>query len=60
MRFLGGGVVPELHYDYIANTAYQNTDFLSLYNSRLYRLDEINDALADMQSGTVMRPVIYF
>ena len=56
----GGGVVPDLHYNYIANTAYRNPDFLSLYNSSYYCLDDINVALADMQCGLVMRPVIRF
>ncbi|MDA7501563.1 zinc-binding dehydrogenase [bacterium] len=56
----GGGVIPELHYNYIANIAHQNSDFLAMYNSRSYSLEMINSALSDMKLGSVMRPVISF
>ncbi len=56
----GGGVIPELHFNYIASIAHQNSEFLSLYNSRSYGLEMINSALSDMKSGLVMRPVISF
>ena len=56
----GGGVIPELHFNYVASYALQNPSFLSLYNSSIYSLDMINMAIADMRSGKVMRPVISF
>lgn len=56
----GGGVNPELHFNYIASIAHQNSDFLGLYNSRLYSLDNINSAISDMKTGSVLRPVINF
>ena len=56
----GGGVLPDLHFNYIASIALNNKDFLSLYNSRSYDLDMINTAFHDMKSGIVMRPLITF
>ena len=57
---MGGGVKPELHFEYIALVASKNKTFIELYNSKRYSLDDINEAISDMKNGKIMRPIIDF
>mgnify|MGYP001404948158 CR=1 FL=1 len=54
----GGGVSPDNHFHTIASKVSNNKLFTDIFSKKSYSLDQINDAIIDMKSLKVLRPII--
>ncbi len=54
----GGDIDPDKHLDYMLRKIYKNNDFISMYSTKNYSLDEINEAIYDLKMNKILRPVI--
>tara|TARA_B100000212_G_scaffold306851_1_gene255640 strand:- start:1032 stop:2084 length:1053 start_codon:yes stop_codon:yes gene_type:complete len=54
----GGGINPDIHLNKIAKKVSKNKDFLEIYSKKEYSLEDINNAILDLKSLNVLRPII--
>ena len=54
----GGGINPDKDLKIIVDNLSDNRLFIEMINQDIYKLDDINKAIDDMQNGKVLRPII--
>jgi len=54
----GGDIDPDKHLEMILNKICWNSEFIEMYSTKNYSLENINDAIQDLKINRILRPII--